>query len=54
MIRNKVRWFYFLVYPYIDIMNFTKNIGLTSDVRIDTLTQDTIAKWMLIDYHLGK
>jgi hypothetical protein len=42
------------VYNYTDILHFTKNIGLTSDVRIDTLTQDTLSKWILIDYYIGR
>ncbi len=32
---------------------FTKGIGLTSDIKVDTTTSDTISKKILIDYYVN-
>jgi hypothetical protein len=39
---------------YVEVQEFTKNIGLTKDFVLDTLTNDTAKKWILIDYYISK
>lgn len=38
----------------ISIQEYTKNIGLSSHIKIDTVSMDTIYKLQLIDYHINK
>ncbi len=50
----KGHWTYYSIENTISYWEYTKNIGLTSHIIIDTVLMDTTYKLKLLDYHINK
>lgn len=50
----KPYWWYDPITSQKRYIEFAKNVGLVKDIVYDTITNDTISKTILIDYHISK